>query len=374
MSCGLLPGGIQLAVAAALLLGSAGIDAGGADALGAQPAEARDSGENIEQLAGRLAQAPEDHDARFAYARQLSWNGRWEEALAEYDRLLTVDPDNPDYLLGKAQVLSWSGRPDQALVLLEKAAALAPEYAAVRELQAGLLRQAGDRPVREIEAGLDWQDLDRGLPAWSEQYLEFSRRSAARQVLYGGLRRTERFDLTDLEGSLGYSRPVTAVWLAAVEARIAPEAEVLPRWSGQLRARRDFGDGWGAELGARRAAYARDELDVWTLAVDRYVGHWYVGWTVFAGKLEGADLTWSNQLRLDRHYGDGSRLGATASTGRETDSLGDGRFTTNGTLGLSLLGRHWFSTRYGVSWELLVHEQGEAYLRRGFRVGLVCRY
>jgi YaiO family outer membrane protein len=374
VSRGLLPGGIQLAVAAALLLGSAGIGATGADASGAQPAEARGPGEEIEQLAGRLVQAPEDHDTRFAYARQLSWHGRWEEALAEYDRLLMVDPDNADYLLGKAQVLSWSGRPDQAVPLLEKAAALAPEYAAVRELQASLLRQADDRPVREIEAGLGWQDLDSGLPAWSEQYLEFSRRSAARQVLYGGLRRTERFDLADLEGSLGFSRPLTGAWLAAVEGRIAPGAEVLPRWSGQLRVRRDFGGGWGAELGARRAAYARDELDIWTLAVDRYFSHWYVGWAVLAGKLEGANLTWSNQLRLDRHYGDGSRLGAIASTGRETDSLGDGRFTTNSTLGLSLQGLHRFSTRYGISWELLVHEQGDAYLRRGFRVGLVCRY
>lgn len=338
------------------------------------PAERHDFGDEIEKLAARLEQAPDDHDARFAYARLLSWSSRWEEALAEYDVLLLVDPRNSDYLLGKAQVLAWSGRPNAALPLLEAAAAQAPGYEAVHDLRARLLGQYERGPVREVEAGLELQDLDGGLPGWSRQYVELSHRAAPRHIYFGGLQRTERFDQADLEASLGVAWPVGQDWLAAVEAHIAPGAEVLPRRSGQLRIRRDFKAGWGAELGARRAVYTRNDLDVWTITTDRYLGHWHVAWTVYASKLEGAGATWSNQLRVDRYFGDGNRLGAIASAGRETESLGSGQFTTNDTVGLSILGLYWFSRQWGVSWELLAHEQGDAYLRRGFRVGLRCRY
>ncbi|WP_251989803.1 tetratricopeptide repeat protein [Stutzerimonas stutzeri] len=85
-------------------------------------------------LRAHLAQHPEDADAQFLLARVLSWQGRPEQALPIYQRLLRQQPDNADYLLGEGQALLWAGRPQRALASLEWAARIAPDYAEVQQV------------------------------------------------------------------------------------------------------------------------------------------------------------------------------------------------------------------------------------------------
>lgn len=324
----------------------------------------------LEALEAQLATDPGRLETRFAYAQELSWAERWEEALDEYDRLLAVVPDDPDYLLGKAQVLAWSGRPGEALPLLEQARRRVPDYAAVVRLEAQVREQLDARPAETLEAGAGWQDLSRGLPGWNSQYLEYLRRSAPGHALSAGLRRMDRFDLADVEGRAGWARPLDDDWSVTLEGSLAPGADVLPRWSGRARLRRELGEGWGVHGGLYQAGYAADDLTTVTLGAERYAGSWYGGLAVNASRLQGADTTWSGQLRLDRYYATDSRVGLIVALGRETESIGDGRFFTSSSRGLALLGQHRWAPQWSVSWELLVHEQGDAYTRRGFRAGL----
>ncbi|MEN6584816.1 MAG: tetratricopeptide repeat protein [Sulfuricella sp.] len=58
-----------------------------------------DAEEMLQQwLAGHL----EDQEARFLLARVFAWQGKNNEALLEYERLLEKEPDNGEYLEGKA--------------------------------------------------------------------------------------------------------------------------------------------------------------------------------------------------------------------------------------------------------------------------------
>ena len=68
-----------------------------------------------------LEDFPGDQDTRFLYARVLAWNGQRTASLAQFEQLLTENPDNADYLLASARVLyckaamtnpcgSWSRR------------------------------------------------------------------------------------------------------------------------------------------------------------------------------------------------------------------------------------------------------------------------
>lgn len=314
------------------------------------------------------AAEPDELASRFSRAQALSWEGRWDEALAEYDRLLAVSPDDPDYLFGKAQVLAWMGRPAEALPLLESARQRAPDYEALLLLERQVRAQL--QPSQSLELGYGWQDLSRGLPNWSSQYLDYVRRSAGDRVLFGGLQRVERFDLVDVGANAGGSLPLLPHWSATFEGSVAPGADVLPRWSGLARFRRSLPDGWAAEAGARRSGYADNQLTLMTLGAERYVGDWYAAWTVFASRLQGGDTTWSNRLRVDYYYAGANRFGVIVVAGRETESVGGGRFTTNSTRGISVLGYHEITPRWGLNWELLAHEQGDAYTRRGFRAGI----
>ena len=47
---------------------------------------------------------PRDREGRVAYARVLSWSGRFAAAIANYDTVLTREPDYRDAEIGRAHV------------------------------------------------------------------------------------------------------------------------------------------------------------------------------------------------------------------------------------------------------------------------------
>ncbi len=64
----------------------------------------------IEVLKEYLQDIPEDQalDARFKYAQYTAWNYEWEVAIAQLNKLLELDPDNPDYMLLRGQIGIWT--------------------------------------------------------------------------------------------------------------------------------------------------------------------------------------------------------------------------------------------------------------------------
>lgn len=64
-----------------------------------------------EMLQQWLASHPEDQEARFLLARVLAWQEKRAEARAQYELLLTNEPDNSDYRTGK-RMLSVPVRPE----------------------------------------------------------------------------------------------------------------------------------------------------------------------------------------------------------------------------------------------------------------------
>jgi Tfp pilus assembly protein PilF len=75
----------------------------------------------------RLAEAPQDMEARGWRARLLAWSGQWREAETEYRRVLETNPHDVDLLLGLASVLSWEKRFEEAIPILEQAQQLEPK-------------------------------------------------------------------------------------------------------------------------------------------------------------------------------------------------------------------------------------------------------
>jgi len=387
---------------AALLVGAAPAAAGVADRAVEQAIAGNRSGA-LAELEAALDADPVDLELRFAYARVLGWDGQYANAMRQYEILLAADPNNADFLLGKAQVLVWSQRPEAALPLLARARTLAPDYLAVWQLEdralisaqgehhrtrhRQLIEMARERfpdqqwrdwpdTIREVrtglqlEAGIGWYDLGTGRDDWHLLYADVSHALGHERTLFARVSRWERFGLTDTELLAGIALPLDDRWSASLQGSLAPAAEVLPRRTLQLDARREFGRGIAASATIRQAGYDNDTLRSYALGLERYHGHWYAAWRVSAGRLGDADTTWSQQLRLDRYYGDGHRAGLIVAAGRETESLGDGRFITSGVRTAVLQGRHWIDPAWAISWEITLQRQVGAYTRRGLSVGL----
>jgi tetratricopeptide (TPR) repeat protein len=67
-----------------------------------------------EALAVQDGGPDEERRARLGLALALVWNGRYREAMEEYERLLAVDPDDMEARKGRARVLAWTDRLEPA--------------------------------------------------------------------------------------------------------------------------------------------------------------------------------------------------------------------------------------------------------------------
>ena len=94
---------------------------------------------------GRLAQAPDDLEARGWRARALVRLGRIPQAEAEYRKVLSAAPDDTDILYGLGDALARQQRFEEALAPLERARQLSPSRGDVEALRGRVLRALGRR-------------------------------------------------------------------------------------------------------------------------------------------------------------------------------------------------------------------------------------
>jgi tetratricopeptide (TPR) repeat protein len=78
-----------------------------------------------------------------SYAVALRTLGRREEALAAYDKALTLDPDNANLYVGRGNALGDMGRAEEALAAYDKAVTLNPDKAFAYNARGNTLREMG---------------------------------------------------------------------------------------------------------------------------------------------------------------------------------------------------------------------------------------
>lgn len=226
----------------------------------------------------------------------------------------------------------------------------------------------------EVEGGLTHERVNRDLPDWKSVYLEAAHGLAPGQTAYGQVRETERFNLRDTEFTAGYYHPL-GDWTGLVEGSYSPDHHVLAQWSllGQLAWR--AGAGWVASGGWRQNEYSSSSARVLIAGLERYFGRYRAAYTVYNGRPEGAGSGSAHRVALDYYYGEHSRLGAAVTFGRELENVGAPTGVISSDVrAFAVLGRHWLTGAWAVTWELGTHEQGELYRRTGARLGLRHRF
>lgn len=246
-------------------------------------------------------------------------------------------------------------------------------------LAAFLLCAAFGAPAQEkgteIEAGFSRERLSGGRADWTSGYLEGVHAFAPRQALYGGVRRTERFDLRDDELWAGYSHPLSARLTATVEGSHSSDPDVLPASSIYAQLAWASGSGWVLSAGARHVEYTRSDANVLVAGVERYWGSFRAAYTLYNGRPEGAGSATAHRATFDYYYGEHSRVGVGVTGGREVENVGPpaGVVTTD-VRNAGVFGRHWLTPAWALTYDLVAHRQGELYRRGGVRLGLRHRF
>jgi len=136
--------------------------------------------EAVTLLRKHLAEHTKDVDARLLLGAILSWEGEYEEARSELNRVLASSPDYSDAILALINVELWDDHPERAEVLAREASVRHPDsteflIAQARELKKlnraaeaekgqedALARQPGNRKAKVMledlrEEGHDWE-------------------------------------------------------------------------------------------------------------------------------------------------------------------------------------------------------------------------
>ncbi len=226
-------------------------------------------------------------------------------------------------------------------------------------------------PLTEVETGFGHETLTNNLPNWSAAYLDFSRRIADRHTIYGGLREIRRFGLTDTAGTVGFYYPLGATWTSVLEASVSPSHHVLPKYAlfGQMQ--KTLANGWAASAGLRHSEYDRSIVDVFSASAERYWGSWRGAYTLYASKPQGASSAAAHRLQLTHYYGDRNFVAVNYTTGREVENVGPPTGVRSTDVnGWTLSGRHWLSSTWALTYDLVSHEQETLYRRKGLSLGV----
>lgn len=232
-------------------------------------------------------------------------------------------------------------------------------------------RSGPEQPRLETEIGGSHETLTRGLPDWSSVYLDASYELKARHTLYGGVRHTRRFGLDDDEIYGGIYYPLADAWTGVLEGSLSPTHEVLARYSAYGQLLRSLPHGFLVGAGLRHTEYTAAAVNMLVLSVERYWGAFRGAYTLYASRLDGAGTTSSHRFQLNYYYGERSNVGISYTTGKESENVGPPRgIITTDVENWTLSGRHWLTRGWAVTYDLVMHEQGNLYRREGFRLGV----
>ena len=379
---------------------------------------------------GFLTQEPDNEDALFLLGRSLSMQGKTDDALTQFDKLLTISPKNVDYLLGKSLLLTKMDRPNEAVELLNQAIEISPDYEELYRAKLNALAEAGNRqeldqfiaqaqekfpnskweapeeavtmnkddadaaappkvelPKLEVESGFGYNNLNNNFANWNNQYLFIKKEFKPRLSLYTNLRRTRRFDFNDYEGLIGATAPLGKRITLTGEASATPNADVLPRNSigGGLNVA--LPAGFGASIFYRHVNYQTGTVDNVTYGIEKYLfKRLRLGYTLFSSKLRQGDWAYAHLFRGDYYYhknkyGQNSSFGVGYNFGDEQQNLG---VTPAGlpsildifSRGATFSGIHWFAPTWGLTYVVLLQSldnntsRTALYKNRGFQIGL----
>lgn len=366
--------------------------------------------EAAQQLRSYLDEIPNDLDARHLLASTLAWGKEFNASRTQYRTLLLMQPENTDYLEGAANVELWSGHPNQAIPLLERGIKKAPLNLSLRRNYIRALednlefdRAASERsnaqkafpneswmvtetqrspepslqhlPGTMVLFGGSYEALNHGYASWSSTDLAMVHRPNDTQTFTGGLSEVNRYGLTDAELKLAFSQRLDTRWIAGIETNDSPTNHFLPIWSVRGTLQYLFDDGWSMEVGYRRSAYRVDTTNIGTINIEKYLGEFRLGYTLFISHIDGTSNVVTSSLgSASYYYADRSYFGV--MIGQGTQPIVNGPVTSPNNIVYSntqtyiVRGEHWLDQNWALAYDAGVNIQGNYYTRYGFNLGV----
>jgi YaiO family outer membrane protein len=190
-------------------------------------------------------------------------------------------------------------------------------------------------------------------------------------LLSGGLIDEHRVHAGNFDYRYTLHQPAGQNVPALADAGIHTLHEVLPRYTLSTQVTQLLPGGWGVGFGVRQNQYSLASTNLLSLSAERNWGSFRGAYTLHSNRTDGAAFGASHRFELSYSYGDRNVVGLSYTTGRDLEYLGVPMNPyTMDVRDWSLSGRHWLSTNWALTYDVLQQEQGPLYRRSGLRFGV----
>lgn len=345
----------------------------------------------LAEYSALLARSPGNADVLLGRGIVYSRLERWDKAEADLTAAAREAPDYADVWSALADLYRWSARPQQAIAAYDRLIALQPEQPAHRAARAAvgsggdadaapvIAQQRAASPDASIAAGYGWLAnlssswLDVGdTPRWNEQTL------SVRHYLRGGslafeTLRAHRFEQTGHAWALDAYVDLWRGAYANLRYQKAPGARLFPANAGRVELYQALGRGW--ELSLSDDVLGFDErVNIYGVGLAKYFGNFYV--QLRHQNIVSSGSHGSGDRLLGRYYyrGDAdSYVELRVNRGRSDDALSlNGGRTRSGGGGIDVL--HYFTRDWGGRFGANLSRDGGAGRERGVTFALYRRW
>ena len=210
----------------------------------------------------------------------------------------------------------------------------------------------GSEPARKRNAGANLPDF------------------GPRLFLSGGSFQSRRFSTNDLDYRFALHQPGSALVPALAEPGAGTLVEVTPRYTLYTHVTRSLPGGLDLGFGVRQSEYNFSTANLLSFSAERTFGSFRGAYTLYSNRTEGAGLGSAHRFEVSYLYGERNTVGLSYTTGRDTDPMAlPASMQVSDIRDWTLSGRHWLSTNWALTYDLLSQEQ-PLYRRQGLRLGV----
>ena len=220
----------------------------------------------------------------------------------------------------------------------------------------------------QVELSAESSRLSNGSPDWQELSLRINQQRGQRNVKELTLAQTSRFGLDDQQISGVYATPLTDRLTATLAASVSPSHRILARHGIDGALQYEFAPAWLVHAGLASKRYDSVSVNQASLMLEHYFSSFSASAAWRPVRALGVSSS-STELRGYYYYRDNSYIGVIVSTGQEATSVNASTVLLADVRATALLGRHWLSRQWAISYAITSTRQGSFYNRNSVRLG-----
>ena len=228
-------------------------------------------------------------------------------------------------------------------------------------------------PRAGVESTALWMHTDRAAEGLDLHAAALREDLAPRLTLYTGTREVLHFTSRNAAYTSSLHQP------AGLPSSVVPQSPYDPRFAGAPRytlvnqVSQSLPGGWGLGFGLRQTDYGFATGNLLAFSAEHYFGNVRGAYTLYSNGANGGNFGAAHRFQVNYFYGERNVVGVAYTTGRDIENMNLSAIglPVSDSRDLALSGRHWLSTNWALTYDVLSQEQSLWNQRRqGLRLGV----